>query len=63
MEKPYSKKKESLKLFNEVTIPYIREVRSSENLTSDQYALVIMNVFTGQMTSDMLNLLQYKKFF
>ena len=56
-EKHYSKKKESIKFFNEVIIPYIKEVHLSENLTSDQYALVIMDVFTGQMTSDVLNLL------
>ena len=33
-------------------------MRSSENLTSNQYALVIMDVFTGQMTNDVLNLLR-----
>ena len=57
-EKHYSNKKESLKFFNEVIIPYIKEVHSSENLISDQYALVIMDVFTGQMISDVLNLLR-----
>ena len=57
-EKHYSNKKESLRFFNEVIISYIKEVTLSENLTSDQYVLVIMDVFTGQMTRDLLNLLR-----
>ena len=43
---------------NEVILPYIRELRSSENLTSDQYTLVIMDMFSGKMTGDVLNLLR-----
>ena len=35
-------------------------MHSSENLTSDQYTLVIVDVFTGEMYSEMLNLLWYK---
>lgn len=57
-EKHYSNKKESLKFFNEVIIPCIKEMRSSENLTSDQYVLVTTDVFTGQIISDVLNLLR-----
>ena len=57
-EKHYSNKKESLKFFNKVIIPYIKKVCSSQNITSDRCALVIMDVFTGKTTSDVLNLLR-----
>ena len=60
-EKHYSNTQESLKFFNEIIIPYIKEVRSSDGLSANQYALVIMDVFTGQMTSDVLNLLRGNK--
>ena len=33
-------------------------MRSSDGLYENQYALVTMDVFTGQMTSDVLNLLR-----
>ena len=57
-EKHYSNTQESLKFFNEIIIPYVKEVRWSDDLSANQYALVIMDVFTGQMTSDVLNLLR-----
>ena len=57
-QKHYSNTTESMKFFNEVVIPYFEAERSSNNLSIDQYALVIMDVFTGQMTSDVLNLLR-----
>jgi len=60
-EKHYSNTKESLKFFNEIIIPYIEGVRSSDNISADQYALVVMDVFTGQMTSDVLSLLRDNK--
>ena len=60
-EKHYSNTKESLKFFNEIVIPYIKSERSSSNLSEDQYALVIMDVFTGQMTSEVLDLLRDNK--
>jgi len=41
-EKHYSNTKESLKFFNEIVIPYIKGVP----VPVDQYALVIMDVFT-----------------
>ena len=59
-EKHYSNTIESMKFFNKVIIPYINKVRS-ESFSPDQYALVIMDVFTGQMTSDVLNLLRENK--
>ena len=60
-EKHYSNTQESLKFFNEIIIPYVKEVRWSDGLSANQYALVIMDVFTGQMTSDVLNLLRDNK--
>ena len=60
-EKHYSNTDESLKLFNEIIIPYINSVRSSRDIPDDQYALVIMDVFTGQKTREVLNLLKDNK--
>ena len=51
-EKHYLNTQKSLKLFNEIIIPYIKEVRSSDGLSANQYALVVMDVFSSQMTSD-----------
>ena len=59
-EKHYSNIQVSLKFFNEITIPSIK-VRPSNGFSANQYALVIMDVFTGQMTSDVLNLIQDNK--
>ena len=60
-KKHYSNTEESLKFFNEIIIPYIKSVQSSPDISADQYALVIMDVFTGQMTSEVLNLLRDNK--
>ena len=35
----------------------VKELHSSDGLSENQYALVIMDIFTGQMISDVLNLL------
>ena len=59
-ENLYSNTNESLKLFNEILIPYINEIRSSRNIP-DQYALVIMDVFTGKKTTKVINLLKDNK--
>ena len=47
-------------MFNETVIPYINEIRSSQNIP-DQYALVIMDAFTGQKTTKVMNLLKDNK--
>ena len=59
-EKYYSNTNESLKLFNEIVIPYINEIRSSQNIL-DQYAPIIMDVFTGQKTTKVMNILKDNK--
>ena len=43
-EKHYSSTQESLKFFNEIIIPFIKEVRLSDGLSANQYALMTMDV-------------------
>ena len=59
--KHYSNTTESLKLLNKIIIPYVKKIRSSEDIPNDQYSLVIMDVFTGQKTSEVLDLLNANK--
>ena len=53
--KHYSNTEESLKYFNEVILPYVRKVRTEESLPENQMALVVMDVFTGQKTHEVLD--------
>ena len=46
----YSNEKEACKLIEEILVPYIEKVRQEENLPVSQKALVIMDVFSGQIT-------------
>ena len=50
-EKHFSNSIESVKLLKEIIIPYVKKERESKGLSENQKALVIMDVFTGQMTS------------
>ena len=59
--KHYSNTTESLKLLNEIIILYVKKICSSEDIPNDQYSLVIMDVFTGQKTSEVLDLLNANK--
>ena len=52
-----SNEHESIKLIKEVIIPYMEDKRKSESLPADQMGLAIMDVFTGQMTSAVKDLL------
>ena len=56
--KPYSNTSESMKLVKEVTIPYIEKERISLKLPKTIPALLIMDVFRGQMTEDILTILK-----
>ena len=47
----YSNEKEACKLIEEILLPYIEKVRQEENLPVSQKALVIMDVFSGQISS------------
>ena len=58
-ETHYSNENEVCKLIKEVLKPYIDKVIKEEKLSLDQKALVIMDVFTGQMAKEVLDL--YKK--
>ena len=53
-QKHFSNTTESLKYLKEVIVPYVTNQRNLLNLPNDQKALVIMDVFTGQMTSAVL---------
>ena len=59
-EKHFSNRLESMKYLKEVIVPYFKKQRSVEGLDVNQKALVIMDVFTGQMTPEVLA--SYKEF-
>lgn len=56
--KHYSNTAESIKLIKKIIIPYLEKERSSLNLLPTHQALLVMDVFRGQMTDDVLNLLK-----
>ena len=56
-EKHFSNTKESVKFLEEIIIPCVEKVREQQGLGSQQKALVIMDVFTGQMTTEVLDVL------
>lgn len=51
----YSNTTESIKIIEEIISPYLKEERATLKLPPDQKGLLIMDVFTGQMTSEVLN--------
>ena len=51
----YSNEKEACKLIEEILVPNIEKVRQEKNLPVIQKALVIMDVFSGQITSVVLD--------
>ena len=55
--KNFSNATESIKLINEITIPYVQSQRK-ELGKPRQAALVIMDVFRGQITDDVISLLR-----
>ena len=57
-KKHYSNEAESIKLLEEVVIPYIIKERESLSLSSSHPALLIMDVFKGQMTDNVLKILE-----
>ena len=52
--KHYSNTEESLKFLDEIIVPYVTKERSKLNLPANQKVLMIMDVFTGQMTEDVV---------
>ena len=51
----YSSEKQACKLIEEILVPYIEKIRQEENLPVSQKELIIMDVFSGQITSVVLN--------
>ena len=58
--KHFSNTKESLKLIEDIIIPYIESERKKRG-APNQHALIIMDVFTGQMTGPVLEKLRDNK--
>ena len=51
-------KKESLKLIEDIINPYMKEERKRLGRNSDQMAFLINDVFRGEMTEPVLNILK-----
>ena len=56
--KHFSNTEESLKVLKDILIPYIQEERLNAHLDAHQKALLIMDVFKGQMTPEVKELLE-----
>ena len=56
-KKHYSNEKETLNMLENIIIPYVEQQRVSLNLAFDHPALIIMDVFKGQMTCAVRELL------
>ena len=55
--KHYSNEEESIKVLNDIIIPYVAKEREKLGLNEVQATLLIMNVFKGQMTDPALKVL------
>ena len=62
-QKAYSNEEESIKVINEVVIPYLCAKKEELNLPTNQPSLLIFDVFRGQMTDRVLNLLKVNNIF
>ena len=58
--KHYSNEQELIKVLEKIIIPYLRKEREQLKMEKDQAALLIMDVFKGQMTSPILEILLNK---
>ena len=56
--KHFSNTQESVKLIEEIIIPYLKEERQNLNLLPDHWSLLIIDVFSGQMTDPVLQKLR-----
>ena len=61
--KHYSNEEESIKVLNDIVIPYVAKEREKLSLNEGQAALLIMDVFKGQMTDPVLKVLSNKNIF
>ena len=53
----YSNATESIKLIEEIIVPYLKEERKKLRLEISHKGLLIMDVFTGQMTTEVLDVI------
>ena len=56
-EKHFPNRQEGVKLLEDVIIPYVKE-RAFKNLSVDKISLLTMDVFTEQLTPEVLELLE-----
>ena len=56
--KHFSNTEESLKLLKDIIIPYVNSERTKLGFGKDQYALLILDVFSGQMTEPVKEMLR-----
>ena len=56
--KHFSNTEESLKLLDEIVIPYVESERKRLDLEQTQFALIILDVFRGQMTQQVIDKLR-----
>ena len=56
--KHFSNTEESLKLLDEIVIPYVESERRRLDLEQKQHALIILDIFRGQMIQQVINTLQ-----
>ena len=61
--KHYSNKEETLKHLKEVIVSHIQNERKTLRLDADYPALLVMDVFKGQMAPDVLNMLKANNIF
>ena len=61
--KHFSNTTESLKIIDEVIVPYLTEKKNALHLSQDHPSLLIMDVFRGQMTEEVLEKLKINKIF
>ena len=54
----YSNEKEAMKFLREIIVPYVEKVRMEKNMSSDQKALLIFDVFKGQVTEPVLSYIE-----
>ena len=53
--KHFSSTQESFKLLDEIIIPYVEKEREAHNLDRNQPALLIIDVFSGQVTKPVID--------
>ena len=54
----YSNTEESIKIIKEIIVPYVINETENRNLPAEFPALLIMDVFRGQMTASVIDLLK-----